>query len=102
MRHSRFSVGCIWFLAMPIPILVPVLAGIILVVVPTSGRSVQPEPDKGTWRKAAPMATKRTEVVAAILEGKIYVVCGFEKPSLGNVLNFGITPSVEMYDPATD
>jgi len=41
-------------------------------------------------------------VVAAALEGKIYVVGGFEKPSLGNVLNLAITPSVEMYDPATD
>ncbi len=48
------------------------------------------------------MPAKRTEVAAAAMEGKIYVVGGFEKPSLGNVLNFAITPSVEMYDPATD
>ncbi len=45
---------------------------------------------------------KRTEIAAAALDGKIYVVGGFEKPSLGNVMNFAITPSVEMYDPATD
>ena len=87
---------------MPIPILVPILAGIILVALPTSGGSVQPEPDKGTWRTAASMPTKRTEVAAAALDGKIYVVGGFEKPSLANVLNFAITRSVEMYDPATD
>lgn len=48
------------------------------------------------------MLTKRTEVAAAALDGKIYVVGGFEKPSLGNVLNFAMTRSVEMYDPATD
>ena len=37
-----------------------------------------------------------------MLDGKIYVVGGFEKPSLGNILNFAITPSVEVYDPATN
>ncbi|MDR4468715.1 MAG: hypothetical protein MRJ68_10515 [Nitrospira sp.] len=102
MRHSRFSVKCIWLSAMPIPILIPILVGIILAVVPTAGGSVQVELDRGTWRTVAPMPTKRTEVVAAALGGKIYVVGGFEKPSLGNVLNFAITRSVEMYDPATD
>ena len=51
---------------------------------------------------AAPMPTKRTEVATATLEGKIYVVGGFEKPSLGNVLNLAITPSVEVYDPTAD
>jgi N-acetylneuraminic acid mutarotase len=45
---------------------------------------------------------KRTEVAAATVGGKIYVVGGFEEPSLGNVLNFAITPAVEEYDPATD
>lgn len=45
---------------------------------------------------------KRTEVAAATLGGKIYVVGGFEEPSLGNVLNFAITPALEEYDPATD
>jgi N-acetylneuraminic acid mutarotase len=48
------------------------------------------------------MPTERTEVAAAALDGKIYVIGGFEKPSLGNVLNFSITPSVELYDPVTD
>lgn len=48
------------------------------------------------------MPTKRTEVAAAALDGKIYVVGGFEKPSLGNVMNFAITPSVEVYDSTTD
>ncbi|MGE0469397.1 MAG: Kelch repeat-containing protein [Nitrospira sp.] len=51
---------------------------------------------------AAPMPTKRTEVATATLEEKIYVVGGFEKPSLGNVLNLAITPSVEVYDPTAD
>lgn len=48
------------------------------------------------------MPTKRTEAAAAALDGKIYAVGGFEKPNLGNVMNFAITRSVEMYDPAMD
>ena len=82
--------------------IVPFLVGFFLITLPLSIQSAQVEPDRGTWRTAAPAPTKRTEVAVAALDGKIYVVGGFEKPSLGNVLNFAITPSVEMYDPATD
>lgn len=81
---------------------VPLLAGMFLIVSPTFGGSAQLEPEKGAWQTAAPMATKRTEVAAAALGGKIYVVGGFEKPSLGNVMSFAITWSVEVYDPTTD
>lgn len=82
--------------------LIPLSVGLFLIALPVSSESVKPEPDQGTWRTAAPMPTKRIEVAAAALDGKVYVVGGFEKPSLGNMLNFAITPSVEMYDPATD
>lgn len=58
--------------------------------------------DGGGWRTAAPAPMKRTEVAAATVGGKIYVVGGFEEPSLGNVLSFAITPSLEEYDPSTD
>ena len=92
------SIRYTWLSAM----LIPSLVGLLLIALPASTQSAQPEPDKGTWHTAAPMPTKRTEVAAATLEGKIYVVGGIEKPSLGNVMNFAITPSVEMYDPVTD
>lgn len=62
----------------------------------------QPEIEQGSWRSAAPMPTKRTEVAAASLGGKIYVIGGFEKPGLGNVMNLGITSAVDVYDPVTD
>lgn len=84
------------------PPLIPFLVGLFLIVPPVSILSAQLEPERGTWRTAAPMPTKRTEVAVAVLDGKIYVVGGFEKPSLGNVMNFAITPSVEVYDPAID
>lgn len=64
--------------------------------------AAQQQQDGGGWRTAAPAPTKRTEVAAATVGGKIYVVGGFEEPSLGNVLSFAITPSLEEYDPATD
>lgn len=58
--------------------------------------------EHGAWRTAASAPIKRTEVAAATAGGKIYVVGGFEEPSLGNVLHFAITTAVEEYDPATD
>lgn len=78
------------------------LAGLCLVALPLSTRSVEPEPDRGVWRTAAPAPTKRTEVAASTLSNKIYVVGGFEQPSLGNVINLAITPSLEEYNPSTD
>jgi len=82
--------------------LAPFFAALLFITLSISSHSAQLEPDQGTWRSAAPMPTKRTEVAAAALDGKIYVVGGFEKPSLGNVMNFAITPSVEVYDPTID
>src|SRR5262249_28990735 len=71
-------------------------------VSPASTYSVQPDQDQGSWRTASPAPTKRTEVAAATVHNKIYVVGGFEQPNLGNVVNLTITPLVEEYDPSTD
>jgi N-acetylneuraminic acid mutarotase len=91
-------------LARPVPIArvlgTAVLAGCLLP--PALTPSVQPEADRGSWRSAAPAPTKRTEVAAATLGDTIYVVGGFEQPRFGNAMNLAITPSVEVYDPATD
>jgi N-acetylneuraminic acid mutarotase len=76
------------------------LVGLCLIAVPVLG--TQATVDRGSWRTAAPAPMKRTEVAAAAVGGKIYVLGGFEEPSLGNVLNFAITPAVEEYDPSTD
>lgn len=48
----------------------------------------------------APAPTKRTEVTAAVLDGRIYVIGGFAEPSLGNLSSLTITDRVEVYDPA--
>src|SRR5690349_25127086 len=76
------------------------LVGLCLIAVPVLG--TQATVDRGSWRTAAPAPMKRTEVAAAAVGGKIYVVGGFEEPALGNVLNFAITTAMEEYDPATD
>ena len=73
---------------------------LLLIVLPLAVAEVPP--NGGAWRTASPAPMKRTEVAAATVGGKIYVVGGFEQPSLGNLLNFAITPAVEEYDPATD
>ena len=52
--------------------------------------------DKGTWTTKAPASMKRTEVAAAALGGKIYVVGGFVRS-----ISF-ISSVVEAYDPAAD
>jgi N-acetylneuraminic acid mutarotase len=76
------------------------LIGVSLMLLPVFG--TEAGLDRGGWRTAAPAPMKRTEVAAAAVGGKIYVVGGFEEPSLGNVLNFAITPAVEEYDSSMD
>src|SRR5581483_5429093 len=78
----------------------PSMLGALAVIAIAS--AVRADLDHGAWRPAAPSPTKRTEVAAAALNGKIYVVGGFEKPGLGNLTNLAITALVEEYDPATD
>lgn len=56
----------------------------------------------GSWRTAAAAPTKRTEVTAAALKGRLYVVGGFSEPTIGNIGSMAITDAVEIYDPATD
>lgn len=100
MSHDTRS--SVWYAWPSATLVTSFLAGIFLIALPVFTEALQPESDRGVWRTAAPMPTKRTEVAAAALDGKIYVVGGFEKPSLGNVMSFAITRSVEVYDPTTD
>src|SRR3972149_1349326 len=51
----------------------------------------------GSWRAAAPMPIERTEVAAAALAGRIYVIGGFKMFFVG-----GVTNAVQEYDPVRD
>jgi hypothetical protein len=62
----------------------------------------QEPPSEGTWQTLAPAPTRRTEVAAAAVGGKIYVVGGLTEPPLGQLMNPVVSDLVEEYDPATD
>ena len=89
-------------MVLPMSPLVQFYAALCLLALPVSTQSVEPEPDRGVWRTAAPAPTKRTEVAVVTLRDKIYVVGGFEQPGFSNLMNLAITASVEEYDPSTD
>ncbi|HJT22755.1 MAG TPA: kelch repeat-containing protein [Nitrospira sp.] len=80
----------------------PLFIVLCVLALPASALSLHPQMDPGVWRTAAAAPTKRTEVAAATLSDRIYVVGGFEKPSLTNVINLAITSSVEVYDPSAE
>jgi uncharacterized protein (TIGR03437 family) len=50
---------------------------------------------RGEWRTLAPVPSLRQEVSTAVLEGKIYVIAGFNASG-------GNTNTVEVYDPNTN
>jgi N-acetylneuraminic acid mutarotase len=58
--------------------------------------------DLGEWTRLASAPTKRTEVVAATVGGKIYLLGGFAEPALGNLTSLTVSDLVAEYDPATD
>ncbi|MGH7230540.1 MAG: Kelch repeat-containing protein, partial [Nitrospiraceae bacterium] len=72
----------------------------LLFGLPTSAQEIAPV--WGTWKPMAPAPTKRTEVSAAAVEGKIYVVGGFTEPTISNLKDLTISAIVEEYDPSTD
>lgn len=78
------------------------LVTLCLMAWPGAAEPTKPEPGHGTWRTAAPAPLKRTEAVAATVNGKIYVVGGFEPPGLGNLTKLAITSALEEYDPISD
>ena len=49
----------------------------------------------GTWQTLAPMPAARQELASAVLNGKIYVLAGYDE-------NGNSTDSVFVYDPATN
>ena len=66
----------------PVCLLAIASAAFLLLAPPVFG---QEKSELGTWQTLAPSPTERSEVTAAALDGKIYVVGGFSKPSLGSL-----------------
>ncbi len=51
--------------------------------------------DGGTWETRAPMPVSRQELASAVLNGKLYVIGGYDT-------GFRSTTTVQVYNPATD
>ena len=79
-----------------------IFLGLLVVCGSTFGIGQTHAQDLGSWTVGTPAPTKRTEVVAAALHGKVYVVGGFARPGLGNFMKLGISQTVEVYDPQID
>ncbi|MEP6888400.1 MAG: kelch repeat-containing protein [Nitrospirales bacterium] len=77
------------------------LIGLTLIV-PFSVSAEDTLSTRGVWKSMVSARTARTEVAAAAIGGKIYVIGGLGEPSLGNVKDLAITPLVEEYDSATE
>jgi N-acetylneuraminic acid mutarotase len=77
------------------------LIGLTLIVPFSVAAEETPSP-RGMWRSMAPAPTARTEVAAAAVGEKVYVIGGFREPSIGNIKDLAITPLVEEYDSVTE
>ncbi|TLY28314.1 MAG: hypothetical protein E6K63_08645 [Nitrospirae bacterium] len=58
--------------------------------------------ETGTWQSMASAPSMRTEVVGAALGGKVYVMGGFNEPSLTSIMNLAVSDAVEEYDSSTN
>lgn len=58
-------------------------------------KEIEQSTNRGQWRTLAPMPSARQEVSTAVLDGKIFVIAGFNA-------NGGNTNTVDVYDPQTN
>jgi len=70
---------------------------LVFVMILAVGSGVAQE--AGIWTQGAPMPTPRSEMVAAALEGKIYVAGGLGKDDAGQNV---VLTTFEVYDPESD
>ena len=69
----------------------PISAVLFWILFASTGRTQ----DSGTWETRAPMPVRRQELATGTLNGKVYVLGGYDETTMS-------TPTVEVYDPATD
>lgn len=63
------------------------------------GLSQNPPNGLGAWLAGAPAPTARSEVAAAAIEGKIYVIGGLEEAGPSDLSPVAVSRRVEEYDP---
>lgn len=69
------------------------LAALTLVLL--AGSRASPAQPTGAWRNLASVPTPRQELATAVLNGRIYVIAGYDTEGLSSA-------TVEVYDPNTD
>lgn len=84
------------------PLVVIAMAAVAITIATDRLALAQDPPPGGAWQTLAPAPTRRTEVSAAPVGGKIYVVGGLTESPLGNLMNPVVSDLVQAYDPATD
>jgi N-acetylneuraminic acid mutarotase len=70
---------------------VPVFGLLLWLIFASTGRTQ----DGGTWQTRAPMPLSRQELATGVLNGKVYVIGGYDG-------NGNSTATVQVYDPTTD
>jgi len=69
----------------------PIFGLLLWIVFPSIGRTQ----DGGTWELGASMPVLRQELATGVLDGKVYVLGGYDE-------NRSSTATVEVYNPATN
>ena len=69
----------------------PIFGVLLWIVFASTGRAQ----DGGTWEMRAPMPVRRQEVATEALNGRVYVLGGYDE-------NRRSTATVEVYNPTTD
>lgn len=67
----------------------------LLVAWAAPAREINQVNNRGEWRTLAPLPTARQEVSTAVLDGKLYVIAGFNSAG-------GNTNNVDVYDPQSN
>ena len=70
---------------------VPIFGLLLWIVFPSTGRTQ----DGGTWRLGASLPVFRQELATGVLDGKVYVLGGYDE-------NRSSTDTVEVYNPSTN
>lgn len=77
------------------------LIGLTLIV-PCSVAAEETPSMRGVWKSMAPAPTARSEMAAAAVGRKIYLIGGFSEPGISYIKDLAITPLVEEYDLASE
>lgn len=96
MCRNYYQIGYNMLNHWPVPLtLLFFLSLSLFLVIPSVQASSSSSATDPLWTMGAPMPTARSEIAGAALNGKIYIVSGFDETGRSST-------SVQVYDPSTD